>query len=367
MANRPKSGVAPMPPSTKAIHRPPSGRSLTANRPSSDGSLPIGRVTKGADKSTSKLERPPSQGRSNKFLDQEAEYMKINAELEERTAQLAFEAEEVRRGQDAMLMTASYDHLRLSAQDDVFNDSPFSRKKYVNTPNKPHKKVYDDKAIEINTDGDAMLQAVVSGELGEEASIRYLRAKLKILQQDLDETMEALRVKEIKEADLEARLKSVSTEGAKVDGLYQKLLSQSDKLKREHDIVVGKFEVEHTLSLSLKKELEDLKRAQKKGEGSQAALEVRLNRALEENEKMKTQLQSSSRTATDADVQVRSRLEQSEADSKRLLKQKTELLNAFKKQMKLIDILKRQKLHIEAAKMLSFSEEDFVAALDWGK
>ena len=46
--------------------------------------------------------------------------------------------------------------------------------------------------------------------------------------------------------------------------------------------------------------------------------------------------------------------------------QKKELLDAFKAQLKLIDILKRQRTHIEAAKVLGFAEEEFVKALEWG-
>lgn len=53
---------------------------------------------------------------------------------------------------------------------------------------------------------------------------------------------------------------------------------------------------------------------------------------------------------------LRARLKASE-------RQRADLLGAFRKQMRLVELLKRQRAHIEAARLLGFTEESFAKAL----
>ena len=52
------------------------------------------------------------------------------------------------------------------------------------------------------------------------------------------------------------------------------------------------------------------------------------------------------------------------SDKAKLEKQKNELMVLFRKQLKLIDVLKRQKVHLQAAQMLNFTEKEFLKAVD---
>ena len=117
----------------------------------------------------------------------------------------------------------------------------------------------------------------------------------------------------------------------------------------------------------MKRDLDSYVRNQKKIDGTQSAVEVRLNRALEDIEKQKYTIQHLKSDTRDTQQSSSKRVEELQSENKVLFKQRDELMTGFKKQMKLIDNLKRQKMHIEAAKMLAFSEEEFMRVLDWWK
>ncbi|XP_009952075.1 PREDICTED: testis-expressed sequence 9 protein [Leptosomus discolor] len=203
-------------------------------------------------------------------------------------------------------------------------------------------------------------------EIGAEAQIRFLKAKLRVLQEELDSVVCECRKKDDENQNLKSQLKDAEEENARLQRTISMQRSQTEKYKTVSQEANKKSEGLQQEVIALEKELENLKRVQKQAATSQGATEVRLNRALEDAERYKVELNKLKQSNKDEANQELKIIEELKTENKKLQKQKGELMTGFKKQLKLIDILKRQKMHIEAAKMLSFTEEEFMKALEWG-
>merc|ERR1711879_27017 len=104
----------------------------------------------------------------------------------------------------------------------------------------------------------------------------------------------------------------------------------------------------------------------KKADAENNAKEAHINRLTEENEKLKVSLRESGGQDRDRAVTDRKEVDRLTGEVRKLERQRTELVSAFKKQMKLIEVLKRQRAHMEAARVLSFTEDEFIRVLELG-
>ncbi|XP_012513490.1 PREDICTED: testis-expressed sequence 9 protein [Propithecus coquereli] len=205
----------------------------------------------------------------------------------------------------------------------------------------------------------------VSNDIGTEAQIRFLKAKLRVMQEELDNVVCECNKKEDKIQDLKSQVKNFEEDSLRQQRTINMQQSQIEKYKTLFEEANKKCDGLQQQLSSVERELENKRRLQKQAASSQSATEVRLNRALEEADKYKLELNKLRQDNKDITNEEHKKIEVLKSENKKLEKQKGELMIGFKKQLKLIDVLKKQKMHIEAAKMLSFTEEEFMKALEW--
>ncbi|XP_053532445.1 testis-expressed protein 9 isoform X2 [Ictalurus punctatus] len=350
------------------------------------------------------------------LLAKEEEYKRLNAELEAKTAELVRQAEEVMREQNEVLSKPISTHLSLEFADDSeeFGDAlvhsvrqstakavtgkrSLKAGKLNRPPSAPRKTaqkktptVVDDVAVPEDFTDFSLAKTIsnmerrvnddVTGEqpeddvmpsagedMGAEAQIRFLKAKLRVMQEELNRLSHECDKKDEENGELSSKLKEVEEDRVRLQRTTSTLQTQLEKHRAlAEDANRNCDGLRHQVT-ALQKEVEGMKRAQKQASSSHSATEVRLNRALEEAERCKAELNKLKQSSKDSANQEQQRIDALQAENKKLERQKADLLTGFKKQLKLIDVLKRQKMHFEAARMMSFTEEEFTKALDWGK
>ncbi|XP_040426603.1 testis-expressed protein 9 isoform X1 [Cygnus olor] len=361
---------------------------------------------------------------SGDLLAKEAEYKRLNAELEAKTEKLVRQAEEVMKSQKETLSRPLSVQTQLH-EDDRQRDPLFpevsclkhSRTKPLNkkrasvpmAQNRPYsgsKGKRTTSSTEIrnleaqNADHVAVLEDCIDfslaktvseiegkldkgclpdcldddiipnigNEIGAEAQIRFLKAKLRVMQEELDSLVSECRKKDDENQSSKSRLKDSEEEKTRLQRTISLQQSQNEKYKMLSQEANKKSEGLQQEVIALGKELENLKRVQKQAATSQSATEVRLNRALEEAERYKVELHKLKQSNKDVVNQELKVTEELKTENKKLQKEKGELIAGFKKQLKLIDILKRQKdtCTINVSQILYNSQQDCVPFSELG-
>ncbi|XP_015451599.1 testis-expressed protein 9 isoform X2 [Pteropus alecto] len=324
--------------------------------------------------------RQPATPRRD-LLDKEEEYKRLNAELEAKTADLVRQADEVIRDQQEVRSRPTSTQIKSCEEEDDYSLSiklkypdvqtvndvaipeDFSDFSFAKTVSKIEEQLEEEGLPDYIEDD---IFCGVSKDIGTEAQIRFLKAKLRVMQEELDNVVCECNKKEDEIQDLKSQVKNFEEDCVRQQRTINLQQSQTEKYKTLFEEANKKCDGLQQQLSSVERELENKRRLQKQASTSQNATEVRLNRALEEAEKYKLELSKLRQNNKDIATEEHKKIEALKSENKKLEKQKGELMIGFKKQLKLIDVLKRQKMHIEAATMLSFTEEEFLKALEWG-
>ncbi|XP_061386195.1 uncharacterized protein LOC133321115 [Musca vetustissima] len=195
--------------------------------------------------------------------------------------------------------------------------------------------------------------------------IKFLKSKVTILEDDHSRLSEELsKQKELLEKALE-QAKAMEKQRDQATTKNNALKEQLAKLESQLEQTTQHNKDQNKEYLKQQKDLETAKREIKILTQNNKNLEKRLYRANEDLENSRTSLSEMKKSEKELQEKVRLDLDDKDKQIKNLKKQRADLLNAYKKQLFLIDNLKRQNICLEQAKMLQFGEKEFSKILEW--
>lgn len=288
-----------------------------------------------------------SQSRREFLLKKEEDLRKLNEALE-----MQFYAAQVEKSEEKLIpCKLEEEKLEESGGDDyLIEDNPVKERDY-----EPDEQMYGDEALEIQKKNEE-LQSIV----------KFQKARIQALQDELNESMSTINDQAQQIENLK-NFNSQASEDTKKHSQQLQLMSQNfEKIKKQYNESVQKNNSLEKIVAEMTKEVEQLRSVEKRATKDATSRDVRLNRLIEEVERYKQQIKDLKSNEGDVNERSKREIERLTQDNKRLERQKNEVLAAYKKQLKLIDVLKRQKMHLEGARLLAFTEEEFLKTLELG-
>ena len=200
--------------------------------------------------------------------------------------------------------------------------------------------------------------------LGTAAAARLHRARASALDKQLQVLEDRNREQAREILELKASLKESVSKQEKLKKSSKTTDVACEKYRNQAQEADAKCESLSRELQAARHELAERAKEMKKMEANEKARAVRLQRSLEESASYRTQLDGMKQREKDNKENVKHGNNKLVSEVRKLEKQKAELLRAFKQQMRLIDVLKKQRVHMEAAQLLNFTEQEFRKALE---
>ncbi|ETW07616.1 hypothetical protein, variant 3 [Aphanomyces invadans] len=207
-----------------------------------------------------------------------------------------------------------------------------------------------------NEASDNVLDDQSMAVLQRDATFRYQKAQIRILQDELaslSETRTKLQAKHDATADEVERMR---LDHAALTEQVEQMQALLDKNKSLQGIQEAKQRMLETDIASAKAQVANTRKNEKHLVRTAKVAEVRLNEGTEELRALKKELEDE-KTNQGGLAVPRHEHERLLNEHQRLEKHKAELIAAFKQQIHLIDVLKRQKIHLEVSKCTDFSTD----------
>ncbi|PRW56069.1 testis-expressed sequence 9 isoform X2 [Chlorella sorokiniana] len=199
------------------------------------------------------------------------------------------------------------------------------------------------------------------------AALRLYQAWLRAAQADLAGLQAAVKAKEAKLGGLEKEVQQLRQDKAAWQKQQKALEAAAERSKRAADEARARAAEQEAAVKQIEAERRAGQQERRQAEAEGKAREAKLAAALEEATRLRKLLEEAKSQAS-----ARSTVSWEEhgrvvADHRQLAAQKQELLVVLKKAGRLIDVLRRQKVHLEAAALLQVSSRELADALQGGR
>ena len=193
------------------------------------------------------------------------------------------------------------------------------------------------------------------------------KVQIKALTTKLNDAIESSSMLSKSNSTLQSEVSNLQKVNNKLQRQISKLEKDVNNKVHESKNVQSRINDLSVENQCLKKEVIGLRNIVKDCQSKSQTNEMKLKRSLESMEKYKAMMKNIKSMKDEDNGLYKEKKNEYEKKINGLIKQRDNLILGFKKQNQLIQLLKRQIVHLEASRLLDFEEDEFLKVLDWGE